>query len=464
MAKQKYKTIYRCSSCGREESKWLGRCPGCGSWNTFTEEVTAPLSGNSSQKTRQKNPDRTPVLLSDIPLSEDHERFSSGNSELDRVLGGGIMNGCAVLLGGEPGIGKSTLLLHMLSTAAVKNVLYISGEESPVQIRMRADRLQLSVKHVKLLNDTHLEQIMAHVRSIKPKLLVVDSIQTLFSEELGQVPGTVNQVKYACMELTDWAKMHQAAVFFIGHVTKDGAIAGPKVIEHMVDTVLNFEQADTGVRIVRASKNRFGSVDEIGVFTMEERGLIPVPDPASFFLGHRQRKIPPGSVTAAVFEGTRTLMVEIQALAVPAKSGYSRVYSDRIDNARVSRVAAVLEKHVGIPISDHDLYVNVAGGIRLNEVGIELPLALALYSAVTGSALKSGLVAVGELSLAGEVRPVRYLDSRIKASDDMGFLELICPGSRRATSGHEFLQGETRGKIHIRWCSTIQEAVHSGRD
>jgi len=426
MAKLKDKVIYSCSECGHQESKWMGRCPSCGAWNTFAEHAVATDTQAVSKK-KNLNAAR-PVRLGDV-VTSGASRSSSGISELDRVLGGGIMQGSAILIGGEPGIGKSTLMLQLLSSASITSSLYISGEESPVQIKLRAERLRLSLGQIELLHDTNLEHIEQLLRHKRPQLVIIDSIQTLFSEQLGPVPGSANQIKYTCMELIDWAKQQGSAIFFIGHVTKDGIIAGPKVIEHMVDTVINFEQAATGVRIIRASKNRFGSVDEIGVFTMNDTGLTPVGDPAAFFLGQREEDVPAGSIAAAVFEGSRTFMVEIQALTVASKSGYSRVYSDRIDTARVSRISAVLEKHLGLSFSSCDIYVNVAGGIRLNEVGIELPLALALYSALTGTRLSGNMLAVGELSLAGEVRRVQHMEQRVKTAAEMGFLTMIGPAS-----------------------------------
>lgn len=446
MAK-KNRLVYRCASCGHEEAKWLGRCPQCGNWNSFEEHEQAAQTTHGKKVPQKESKDA--VYLNQVRI-EDKNRFSSGDSELDRVLGGGIMKGSAVLLGGEPGIGKSTLMLQMLAASEVKNVLYVTGEESLPQIRMRAQRLQIPIDHIRIIHETHIERIMQQIRRLKPELVVVDSVQTMMSDELGLVPGTVSQVKFSSMELTDWAKYSDAAVFLIGHVTKDGSIAGPKVVEHLVDTVINFEQAETGVRIVRASKNRFGSVDEIGVFTMESSGLHPVGNPASFFLQKRGDVVFPGMIAAAVYEGTRTFMVEIQALTIPAKSGYTRVYSEKIDASRVSRIAAVIEKHLHIKLSEYDIYINVAGGIRLGEVAIELPLALAIYSAVTGKALHAGLASVGELSLAGEVRFIRNLESRIKTAVDMGFHSIICPkdsGMKKGTG------------VSVNQCDSLSEAV-----
>jgi DNA repair protein RadA/Sms len=430
MKKQKT-TIFRCSACGHEEPKWLGRCPSCGEWNTLVETSVATAGG------RRGGPDTGGPLARDVtslPLSavdpQEGTRIPSGIGELDRVLGGGIMKRSAVLVGGEPGIGKSTLLLQAAAACGTKGrVLYISGEESAGQVRMRADRLGITGERIELFCSGRLEEIERVLDAVKPVLVVVDSVQTLHTPEVGLVPGTVNQMKYCCHELVSWVKERDAALFLVAHVTKDGLIAGPKTLEHIVDTVLYFEQNDADSRFLRAAKNRFGSVDEIGIFTMGEKGLQPVDDPSSLFLVRREGELPPGIATAAVLEGSRTLLVEIQALVVPAKGAMSRVFSDRIDGARVSRVAATLEKHLKLRLSDHDLYVNVAGGIRIAEVGVELALAAALHSARTGLALPARTAIAGELSLAGEVRPIRRLSSRIKTAQGLGFERFIGPRS-----------------------------------
>lgn len=419
MKKQKT-VVFRCSSCSHEEPKWLGRCPGCGEWNTLSETAVSAPSGASSGRGSASAP------ASSLPLSsvDPHEgsRVSSGIGELDRVLGGGIMKRSSVLVGGEPGIGKSTLLLQAAAACCTKGrVLYISGEESAGQIRMRADRLGVSGERIELFCSGRLEEIERVLGAVKPVLVIVDSVQTLYTPEVGLVPGTVNQMKFCSHELISWVKERDAALFLVAHVTKEGVIAGPKTLEHMVDTVLYFEQNDADSRFLRAAKNRFGSVDEIGIFTMGEKGLSPVEDPSSLFLVRREGELPPGIAVAAVLEGTRVLMVEIQALAVPAKGAMSRVFSDRIDAARVSRVAAVLEKHLKVRLSDHDLYVNVAGGIRIAEVGVELALAAAVYSARTGLPVPAKLALSGELSLAGELRPIRRMAARVKAARGLGF-------------------------------------------
>ncbi|GHT55957.1 DNA repair protein RadA [Spirochaetia bacterium] len=442
MKKQK-SFIYRCSACGHEEPKWLGRCPECGEWNTLIETAVTGRGGPGQGASHGgAGGNRSGSLPQSFPLSsidpEEGSRINSGIPELDRVLGGGIMKRSAILVGGEPGIGKSTLLLQAAAAAETKGrILYISGEESAGQIRMRADRLGLLEKSAKgsgslgerieICCSGRLEDINALLESVKPVLIMVDSAQTLFTAEAGMVPGTVNQMKYCSFELISWVKEHDAALFLVAHVTKEGIISGPKTLEHMVDTVLYFEQNEGDSRFLRAAKNRFGSVDEIGIFTMGEKGLSAVEDTSLLFLVRREGDLPAGVATAAVLEGSRTLLVEIQALTVPAKGAMSRVFSDRIDSARVSRVAAALEKHLGLRLSDQDLYVNVAGGIRINEVGVELALGCAIYSARTGLPLPAGLVIAGELSLTGEIRPVRRLAGRIKTAKGLGFERFIGP-------------------------------------
>jgi DNA repair protein RadA/Sms len=436
MKKQK-SLVYKCTSCGHEEPKWLGRCPECGEWNTLTE--TAVSTPNI------KRSDASRGLPQTLPLStvdpQEGSRIKSGIGEMDRVLGGGIMKCSAVLVGGEPGIGKSTLLLQLAAAVETKGrVLYVSGEESAGQLRLRADRLGLSkdkhnMERIEILCTGSLEEIETVLNSVKPVLVLVDSAQTLFSADGGSAPGGVNQMKFCSFELISWVKEHDAALFLTAHVTKEGLIAGPKTLEHMVDTVLYFEQNDkssalggtTDCRFLRAVKNRFGSVDEIGIFTMGEQGLSPVEDTGRLFLVRREGELPPGVTTAAVLEGSRTILVEIQALTIPAKGSMSRVFSDKIDQGRVSRVSAALEKHLGLRLSDQDLYVNAAGGIRISEVGVELALAFALYSARTGLALPAGLAIAGELSLTGEIRPVRRLAGRVKTSANLGFGSFLGP-------------------------------------
>lgn len=437
-----------CTQCGRIESKWLGRCPDCGSWNTFEEEVVKP-SPSQGGKTAVIDTAGKPVLLQSVTIDPQF-RYETGISELDRVLGGGVMKGSSILLGGEPGIGKSTLMLQVLEKCAKgRKTLYVSGEESPSQVKLRAQRLGLDLSSISIFCDTRTEVLEEVLRSSKAEVVVVDSLQTLSSDQVASPAGSVNQIRYCSTSLVGLCKQIGISLFLIGHVTKEGVLAGPKVIEHLVDTVLYFEQMGSGIRLIRAAKNRFGSVDEIGIFNMDERGLQPVANPSSFFITERQgQAIPPGIAYTAVVEGSRTFLVEIQALTVPSKNGFSRIYSDRIDSARVTRVAAILERHAKVRLSDQDLYVNVAGGMKLNEVSIELPLALALYSALQATSLPRGLVSYGELSLAGEVRTVAFSEKREKAASELGFSKLLLP--------------KTLFKAHLKQhaCSTIGEALH----
>jgi DNA repair protein RadA/Sms len=421
MSAKKTSTVYRCTACGHVEPKWLGRCPDCGEWNTLREtEVVDPKSDRAGET--------FPLPIGSID-PKSGERIATGSGEVDRVLGGGLMRGSAVLIGGEPGIGKSTLLLQLCAKAAAPGrILYVSGEESPAQLRLRADRLGALREGLEVFCSGNLAAIRACLENLKPSLVVIDSIQTLHAEEAGAVPGTANQIKYCSQELTSWAKEHDAAIFLVAHVTKEGLIAGPKAAEHLVDAVLNFEQSEGELRVLRASKNRFGSAEEIGIFRMCETGLEEVADPSGLFLVRRQGEVPAGVAVAAVHEGSRVIMVEIQALAVPAKAGITRVYSERIDSGRVARVAAVLEKNTGLRFSDQDLYVNVAGGMRLAEPGIDLALAAALYSARAGLALPAGSALAGELSLAGEVRPVRQMRRRARAAKALGLETVLGPG------------------------------------
>lgn len=421
MSAKKTLTVYRCTACGHVEPKWLGRCPECGEWNTLREGVAAEAGQDRAGET-------FPLPIGSID-PKSGERLASGSGEVDRVLGGGIMRGSAILVGGEPGIGKSTLLLQVCAKAAAPGrILYVSGEESPAQLRLRADRLGALRDGLEVFCSGNLAAIRAALENLKPSLVVIDSIQTLHAEEAGAVPGTANQIKYCAQKLTAWAKERDAAIFFVAHVTKEGLIAGPKAAEHLVDAVLSFEQSEGELRVLRAGKNRFGSAEEIGIFRMAEGGLEEVQDPSGLFLVRRSGGLPAGVAVSAVHEGSRVILVEIQALVVPAKAGLSRIYSERIDSGRVARVAAVLEKNTGLHFSDQDLYVNVAGGMRLAEPGIDLALAAALYSARTGLSLPDASALAGELSLAGEVRPVRQMRRRARAARALGLDFVLGPG------------------------------------
>ncbi len=448
---------YRCSACGYESLKWLGRCPECAAWNAI-EEYTPPAAraaggarGAAGAGAHGRGgADAAEVAWLHELEGQAFERISSGIGELNRVLGGGFVPGAAVVIGGEPGIGKSTLMLQAAAAAGL-STLYLSGEESPRQIALRAERLGLHDTRIRVAAETELGRIEQLLAEQKPQLVIVDSVQTLFAAELGGIAGGVTQVRACAQELTDWARRSGAVLLMVAHVTKEGSIAGPKLLEHIVDAVLYFEHTDNELRFLRAAKNRFGAIEEIGLFAMEERGLQEVLDPATIFLVRRTAPVPAGIAAAPVFEGTRILLVELQALTVPAKGGVSRVFSDRIDSGRVSRVAAVLERHLGIGFSDQDIYVNVAGGIRIGEVGVELPLAVALYSARTERAVPPGVIVAGELSLAGEVRPVRLIERRAKTARELGYGRFYGPPGKGGGASEQ-QGGETHTVERLRDC------------
>ncbi len=452
----KQKTIFRCKNCGHTEPRWLGRCPECGNWNTFIEErvTTGKRGTGSGGNIGNKEENAISIPLSSIK-NEGKIRISSRIKEVDTTLGGGIIKGSAILLGGEPGIGKSTLMLQLASNIETKRrVLYISGEESPGQIKMRSERLELSPENVEVLSETELSSIINVLNNLKPIVIIVDSIQTLYAGEIESAPGNVNQIKYCTQKLIEWVKQRDVILFLVAHVTKEGVIAGPKVAEHMVDTVLYFDRGEGGIRFLRVTKNRFGSTDEIGIFKMTRKGLVEVKNPESLFLFHRRGEFPPGVAMAVVYEGTRTLLVEIQSLVVPAKAGISRVFSDTIDPRRISRIAAVLEKTLKLKMPNMDLYVNVAGGLRVGEVGIELPLALSIYSARMNTPLPENWGFAGEISLSGEVRPIGHIDRRIKAAEEMHLKKIVIPAIGNAIGNTE----EKTSPIFIP-VSNIREAV-----
>lgn len=429
MAKKNGSIIFKCSSCGYTQPRWLGKCPECNEWNTFEEVIIDKNNVTPAGRGSDKVEKAKPLQLSSIE-AQSNVRFSTGITEFDRVLGGGATKRSAILLGGEPGIGKSTLLLQTTSSAAKtlgpnSKILYVSGEESPGQIKERANRLNIDCSQIQLLCTSRLEDVLDALDSINPVLVIIDSIQTIYSVEAGIIPGTVNQLKYCANELIAWVKERDSVLIMTAHVTKEGTIAGPKSLEHMVDTVISFEKNNDDIRFLHAQKNRFGSVDEIGIFTMTEQGLVNITDPTSMFLTKRKEKQPAGVACTPVFEGSRVFLVEIQALTVPAKANLSRIYSEKIDSGRIARIAAVIEKRCGLHFSDQDIYVNVAGGIRLSESSIDAAIAAALYSARTDLPVPSNTAVFGELSLAGEIRPVNKAKQRIKAAENLGFTSII---------------------------------------
>ncbi len=430
MAKKNGSIVYKCSNCGYTQPRWLGRCPECGEWNSLEEIIIDRNNITPAGRGKEAVEKQKPVVLSTIEAQK-NTRLSTGIDEFDRVLGGGATKRSAILLGGEPGIGKSTLLLQTAASIAIKDakVLYISGEESAAQIKERADRLGLICNGINILCTSRLEDSLDALDSLNPAFVIIDSIQTIYSAEAGIIPGTVNQLKYCANEFISWVKERESVLIMTAHVTKEGTIAGPKSLEHMVDTVISFERNADDIRFLHAQKNRFGSVDEIGIFSMTEKGLEPVINPASLFLTKRKENQPAGVACTPVFEGSRVFLVEIQALTVPAKASISRIYSEKIDSGRVARVAAVIEKRCGLCFSDQDIYVNVAGGIKLSESSIDAALAAALYSARTDIAVKNGTAVFGELSLAGEIRPVTKTKQRIKAAEGLGFTSILSPAS-----------------------------------
>lgn len=424
MAKKNGSLLYRCTNCEHSQSSWLGRCPECGQWNTFEEVIVDKNSQSRAGQGSVLAQKIKPVPLSDVQAKENF-RLPTGIEEFDRVLGNGAAKRSAVLLGGEPGIGKSTLLIQMAAAMAnAHSVLYVSGEESAAQIKERADRLRLDTRGIEVLCTMRLEDILDALGSLNPEMVIVDSIQTVYSVEAGIVPGSISQAKYCANELVGWVKNKESVLIMTAHVTKEGTIAGPKNLEHMVDTVISFERNSDDVRFLHAQKNRFGSVDELGIFNMTEKGLVPVMNPATMFITERKESQSPGVCCTAVFEGNRVFMVEIQALTVPAKAAVSRVFSEKIDSARVSRIAAILEKRCGMRFLGQDIYVNVAGGIRLSESAIDGALAMAIYSARSDIPIPQGTAVFGELSLAGELRSVPKIRQRAKTAEGLGFFNL----------------------------------------
>jgi len=420
----KNKTVFFCKECGCESTKWVGQCPGCRQWDTFVEEPVVKRSVSSGNIKNVKEPE----LLSNIKIEEE-SRMSSGIGELDRVLGGGIVPGSLVLVGGDPGIGKSTLLLQMCREIINKNrkVLYISGEESLVQIKMRAERLGVFNGELLLLCETNLDLIEASIHKYQPDIVVIDSIQTMYKEEVTSAPGSVTQVREATGALMRLAKGIGVSIFIIGHVTKEGVVAGPRVLEHMVDTVLYFEGDNSAsYRILRAVKNRFGSTNEIGVFEMRNTGLVEVTNPSEFMLKGKPDG-EPGSVVAASIEGTRPILVEVQALVCRTNFNMPRRTAAGTDYNRVNLLMAVLEKRLGIQLSDCDAYVNVAGGMRVTEPALDLAVISAILSSYKNIALDSKTILFGEVGLTGEVRAVNMAEQRVIEASKMGYEVCILP-------------------------------------
>ena len=428
MAKGKSTTVFYCQNCGFESVKWMGQCPGCKEWNSFVEEVVSAASLKSMKAKAVSGSTSAPLQLADITIQEE-DKIQTRYAELDRVLGGGIVQGSLTLVGGDPGIGKSTLLLQtcrMLSGDGHK-VLYISGEESPAQIKMRADRIGLFTPNMLLLCETNLEVIEETIRREIPKVVVIDSIQTMYNENLSAAPGSVSQVRETTGTLLQLAKGLNVAIFIVGHVTKEGTVAGPRVLEHMVDTVLYFEgDRHASYRILRGVKNRFGSTNEIGVFEMRQEGLVEVQNPSEFMLDGRPEGAS-GSVVACSMEGTRPLLIEIQALVCHSNFGIPRRQTTGTDFNRVNLLMAVLEKRSGVQLSGCDAYVNLTGGMKIQEPAIDLGIVLALLSSFKNVALSPKLMAFGEVGLSGEVRSVSMAAQRVAEAKKLGFDTCVLP-------------------------------------
>ncbi|WP_372997978.1 DNA repair protein RadA [Lutispora sp.] len=421
----KLKTKYVCTECGCESPKWMGKCPECNQWNTFIEEVDTKLAAGSSASLLNV---AKPQKMNDISMEEEM-RLSTGFGELDRVLGGGIVKGSLVLVGGDPGIGKSTLLLQLSDNVAKKGhkVLYVSGEESAKQIKIRAQRMNSDSESIYLLSENNMEYIQQNIQDINPDLLIIDSIQTVYNPSILSAPGSVSQVRDATGNLMRIAKGEGITVFIVGHVTKAGAIAGPRVLEHMVDTVLYFEgDSHMSYRILRAVKNRFGSTNELGIFEMGDRGLAEVINPSQMLLSGRMKGVS-GSAIIASMEGTRPMLVEVQALLSYTSFGVPRRAATGADYNRVVLLMAVLEKRVGLQLQNYDSYVNVVGGIKLNEPSSDLGIIASIASSYKDKEIDDGTVIIGEVGLAGEVRAVNFIEKRINEAYKLGFSKCIIP-------------------------------------
>ena len=424
----KTKIVFYCTSCGNETSKWQGRCPACGAWNTIEEHIEKPLPSGRAKKAPVGN-SKTPQKLSEVH-SDSEIRFSTGMSELDRVLGGGAVAGSLVLVGGAPGIGKSTLLLQICnSLCGERKVLYISGEESERQLKLRAERIGVAPESLYILSETRISDILNAVDTIEPDVLIIDSIQTMYHEENESSPGSVSQVKDCTMAMMELSKSQGITVFVVGHINKDGAIAGPKVLEHIVDCVLYFEgDPNSSYRLLRGAKNRFGSTNEIGVFEMADSGLVEVPNPSLMLLDGRPEGAS-GTCVSCVMEGTRPVLAEVQALVAKTSFNVPRRTADGFDFNRAALLMAVAEKRGGMKLSSFDVYINIIGGLRLDEPGADLPVVLAVASSYRDQPVADDLVAIGEVGLTGEIRAVSNLSQRLAEVARLGFKKCIIPKS-----------------------------------
>ena len=448
--KKNTKTVFACQTCGYQTPKWMGKCPDCGQWDTFAEESQQPAASRGLPDMKVR-----PVPIDSIDLQLE-DRIYTGIAEFDRVLGGGLVTGTLVLIGGDPGIGKSTLMLQALYGLAGKGhrVLYVSGEESVRQIHIRSRRLNTISPGMLVVSEVDLEMIMSMISSEKPDVLVIDSIQTMFNSDLSSAPGSVSQVRESAMRLMLMAKKTNIPTFLVGHVTKEGAIAGPRLLEHMVDTVLYFEGDRSHVfRILRATKNRFGSTNEIGVFEMKEKGLEEVPNPSAVFLSERPANAP-GSVVTATMEGSRPILIELQALVSNTLFGTPRRTILGLDHNRVALLAAVMEKKMGMHLMGHDIFMNVAGGVKADEPAIDMGIVSAIASSFLDKPIPDGNIVMGEVGLTGEVRAISHVEIRVGEVKKMGFSKCFVPASnlKRMT--------EIKG-IEIVGIGTVSEAVEA---
>ncbi len=451
----KAKTIYSCTECGGQSPKWQGQCPNCGEWNTLVESVAEALPAAGKNRYSALAASGKLQQLAEVEASE-VSRTPTGIAEFDRVLGGGLVEGGVVLIGGDPGIGKSTLLLQALAhLSTTKKVLYVSGEESAQQIALRAKRLALDAREVHLLPEIQLEKIQSTIAHEKPNVVVIDSIQTVYSEQLTSAPGSVAQVRECAAQLTRMAKSNGVTIILVGHVTKEGALAGPRVLEHIVDTVLYFEgDTHSSFRLIRAFKNRFGAVNELGVFAMTEKGLREVSNPSALFLSQHGAQVP-GSCVMVTQEGTRPLLVEIQALLDEAHSPNPRRLSLGLEQNRLAMLLAVLHRHAGIACFDQDVFINAVGGVKITEPGADLAVLLAIVSSLRNKPLPEKMVVFGEVGLAGEVRPVQRGQERLKEAAKLGFTHAIIP---KANSPKHKIEG-----MEIIAVERVDEAVEKMR-
>lgn len=448
----KAKTVFVCSSCGYESAKWLGKCPACNEWNTFYEEkMVNSSSATTAGNVRAKS---VPKKLKDIEGIET-TRTSTGIGELDRVLGGGLVKGSLVLVGGEPGIGKSTLILQLCDKIKGEGkVLYVSGEESAEQVKIRADRLNINNEDIMFLGETNIDNIQEAIISINPKLVIIDSIQTMYSEEITSAAGTVSQVREITSRIMRMCKDNGITTIIIGHVTKDGNIAGPRVLEHMVDTVLYLEgERYFSYRILRSVKNRFGSTNEVGMFEMQNEGMVEILNPSSILISERDGN-PAGSVVVASMEGTRPLLIELQALTTPSVFGIPKRTANGIDYNRLAVLIAVIEKRAGIMLGTQDVYLNVVSGIKIVEPSVDLGIILACTSSYKNISIPQNVVAIGEVGLTGEVRAVNMIEKRIKEAEKLGFKKCIIPESNKKLLKDSY-------KLDIIGVRNINEAINT---